>query len=264
MYHTARRRSNMIERTSTSIKKLVKTVQTLLRRGIQFFEPGLTRFEAVKDLGSIDDITGDFCGSSTHMDRQLRKLGRLTIYEMCRYVDHVHVLLEKCYGAVRGWNEKELREFSQWRSIDLNNMDSGRKLNDAYTRLSDLIDDQLELLEFLKAEFIGMTDVRDSETKLMDLFEHLTQARFAVSLVQGGNGLKRDEARQQVKIQALREVIQREVDAHRSSNVILIEHLEGIVSLKSAEKALEFSKEVQARKEKLEGYMTTEERLSQA
>lgn len=113
MYHTARRRSIMIESTSTGIEKLVKTAKTLIRHGIQFLEAGLTRFEAVKDPGSIDDITGNFCGSSTHIDRQLRKLGRLTIYKMCRYVDHVQVSLEKCYGAIRGWNEKELEEFSK-------------------------------------------------------------------------------------------------------------------------------------------------------
>ena len=264
MYDTAHRHSIMIERTAASIEMLVGTAQKMLRHGIRSLEPGLTRFEAVNDPGSMDDIAGNFCGSLTHVRGQLRKLGRLTIYKMCRYVDHVHVSLEKCYGAIRRWKEKERVEFRQWRSIDLNNMDSARKLNDAYTRLSDLIDDQLELLKFLKAEFIGMTDFRDSETKLMDLFEHLTQAQLAVSIVQKENGLEQAEARQQVANQILREVIQRGVDSHRSSNVALIEHLESVVGLKSAEKLLEFSMEIQERKEKLEGSMTTEERQYKA
>ena len=264
MHNTAHRHFRMIETTATSIEQLAWTVNKMLYHGIQFLQPALTRFEAVNDPGSMDNIAGNFCGTLTHVEDQLQKLGRLSIYKMCRYVDCVHVSLERCYGAVQAWNAKEPREFGQWQSIDLNGMDSARKLNRAYNRLSDLINNQLELLKLIKAEFTGMTDVRDSDTELVDLFERLTQAQFAVSLVQKEDGLTRDEAIERVKIQALREVIQRRVDAHRSSNVILIEHLESIMSLDLAEIVLEFSHYVQAQKEELESYMTTKQRSSEA
>ena len=103
----ATRRSDVIEATSAALEKLVKTGQKLLRHGVDSLAPNITRLEDVEDPGSLDDIAGDLYGSSRHMDGQLRKLGRSTVYKMCRYLYDIQIPLEKSYVAIRGWNEKE-------------------------------------------------------------------------------------------------------------------------------------------------------------
>ncbi len=64
----------MIELISTSVQELVKTEQKILRHGVECLEPGVVRLEVIEDPGSIDDIAGDFGGSSTHIVGHLSAL----------------------------------------------------------------------------------------------------------------------------------------------------------------------------------------------
>ena len=128
------------------------------------------------------------------MDKKIRQLGRSTIYKLCRYVNRVQVPLERCYVAIREWTEKELEEYGGWRSSYRESQSLGRKLNDPYTRLSDLIEDQLKLLVSLKHEFVIVTDTKEADTELMDLFEHLLITQLTVQEIHKEHQLDQDEA----------------------------------------------------------------------
>ena len=64
----------MIELISTAVQELVKTEQKILRHEVESLEPGVVRLEVVEGPRSIDDIAGEFGGSSTHIVGQLSAL----------------------------------------------------------------------------------------------------------------------------------------------------------------------------------------------
>ena len=123
MHKVATRRDSAIELTSTAVKGFIKTRARLLRYGVDCLTPGVTQLDAVEDPGSIDEIVGDFCGSSIHIDERIRRLGRSTIYQICRHLSDIQVHLEKCHQAICNWKETERKTYCKWRSIDLNDLD---------------------------------------------------------------------------------------------------------------------------------------------
>ena len=262
IHEIATRRSDVIETTSTAVVKLVNTGQTLLRHGLESFAPGTTRVEALKDPGSIDDIAGDFLGSSTHIAGQLNKLGRSTVYKICRYLNDIQVPLEKCHEAIREWNERERETYSEWRSINLDSLDP--TLCQPHLCLQGLVDDQLKLLVLLKVEFTGMTGATEGHKDLMDLFGRCAGAQSAVQRVVAQEQLEEDEARIEAETSALTEAIHRGVSLHRSTNVPLVRHLESIVGLKLCGIVLEFGRKIEGLKQKIENAIEVEGRLSQS
>ena len=64
--------------------------------------------------------------------------------------------------------------------------------------------------------------------------------------------LERDDATMEVGENALRESIHLRMNAHRSTNIPLVEQVESIAALKMCETLIDFRREIQAGKEKIE------------
>lgn len=258
MHQIAIQRSNVIELTSTALQKFVKTVQKLLRHGVGYLAPGITRLEVVKDPGSIDDITGVYCWSLTQMDEQTRTFGRSIIYKMCQYLDNIYIHLEKSYEAIRKWNENEQEEYNEWRSIDVDSLDSRHKLIDAHYLLLNIVDDQLKLLVSLKSEFTSMTN---ADMKLMDLFAQCAGSQLAVQLM-AQKQLERDDATMEVGKSLLLEAMHPELNFHRSTHIAFIKHFASVAALGSCEVLMDFRSEIQEEKGKIENVVGVEQRRS--
>ena len=231
---------------------LVKTEQTLLRHGIESLEPGVVRLEVVEDPGSIDDIAGDFCGSSTHIIEQLRKLGRSTVYKMCRYLYEIQIPLEKSYVAIRRWNEKEKQNYKEWQSIGPGNLNSSQDLANAYRCLNNLARDQLKLLLSLKSEFANATNANEVDGRLTHLLAYHDGAQLTVKKLMAKRQLERDDATMEAGEHALRSSIHPGVNAHRSTNVPLVEQVESIVALKMCETLVEFRTKILRERDRIE------------
>ena len=262
MHELAVQRSDMIELISTAVQELVKTEQNLLRHGVESLEPGVTRLEVVEDPGSIEDIAGAFSGSSTHIVGQLRKLGRSTVYKMCRYLYDIQVPLEKSYAAIRRWNEKEKEDYDSWRSINPANLSSTRELAEAACCLSELVRDQLKLLNSLKDEFANAMNVDKVEGQLMHLLGYCMNAQLAVQQLMTQKQLGRDEATVEAGENALRESIHPRMNVHRSTNIALIEHVESIAAIKICQILIDFRVEMNKAREKIATAIEVEESKS--
>ena len=230
MHEPAVRRSDVLELISTAVQELVKTEQKLLRQGVESLEPGVTRLEVVEDPGSIDDIAGDFVGSSTHIAGQVRRLGRSAVYKMCRYLHDTRIPLQKSYVALHRWNEKEKEVYHEWRSINSDSLDTTDELSEAHHCLGGLVRDQRKLLMSLRNEFTNAMDADKDDGKLMHLLAYCTEAQLTVSQLMAQKQLERDDATVEAGENALRESIHPGVSAHRSTNIMLVEHLESIAS----------------------------------
>ena len=266
MYEMATRRSNVIEATSAAVEELVKTEQRLLRHGVDSLAPGVTRLEDVEDPGSIDDIAGNFCGSLTHMDGQLRKLGRSTIYKICRYLDDIKLPLEKSYEAIHEWEEKEQERYNAWRTINLESLESKDKLHqlgEAHIGLYNLVRGQLELLMSLKNEFTSVTDAKEGHRQLMSLLARRDDAQNAIQQVMAQKQLDKDEAKVEAGEIALMEAIHPRVNFHRSTIIPLVEKYESIAGLEACELLIDFKLKIQREKEKIENAIGVEKRLSE-
>ena len=252
MQEMAVRRADLIELISTDVQELVKTEQNLLRHGVESLEPGVTRLEVVEDPGSIADIAGDFSGSSTHIVGQLQKLGRSTVYKMCRFLNDIQIPLERSCVAIRGWNEKEKEKYNEWRSIDPGSLNSTRDLAEAHRCLSNLVRDQLKLLRSLEDDFTNAMDADKVDENLMQLLVHCIGAQLAVQELMAQKQLERDEALLEAGEDALRQSIHPRMNAHRSTNIPLVEHIESIASLKMCEILVDFRTKIRREKERIE------------
>ena len=263
MHEMAVRRSDVIKLISTAVEELVKTEQHLLRHGLESLEPGIVRLEVVEDPGSVGDIAGNLCGSLTHIVGQLQRLGRSTVYKMCRYLYDVQFPLEKSYVAIRRWNEKEKEKYDEWRSVDPSSLNTTHKLAEAHRCLSNLVRDQLELLISLKNEFTSVTDATEGHRQLINLLARSDDAQNAVQEVMAQKQLDKDEARVEAGETALMEAIHPRVNFHRSTIIPLVEKAESIAGLEACELLIDFRMKIQREKEKTENAIGVEKRLSE-
>ena len=215
----ALRRSDAIELISTAVAKLVKTDQHLLRHGLDSLEPDVSRLDVIEDPGSIEEIAGSFLSSPTHMDVRLRKLGRSTIYKICRYLHDVSFPLDKSYVAIRNWNEKETEKYDQWRSINPDSLETTYKLMEAHHCLRNLLRDQFKLLTSLMHEFPNAIDADEVSRKLMQLLVHCVEAQFVVQDLMARKQLNKDDATMEAGENALMGAMHPTVNAYRSANV---------------------------------------------
>ena len=252
MHEVALRRSEAIEVISTAVARLVKTEQHLLRHGLDSLEPGVSRLDIIEDPGSIDEIAGSFLSSQIHMDMQLRRLGRSTVYKICRYLHDVSFPLEKSYVAIRNWNEKETEKYDEWRSINPDSLETTFKLMEAHHCLRSLLRDQLKLLTSLKHEFSNAIDADEVNGKLMELLVHCVEAGLAVQDLMIRKQLNKNDATMEAGENALMRAIHPTVNAHRSANVSLVECVAGTAALKICETLITFRMDMQREKDKIE------------
>ena len=244
MYATTVRRSEMLERIATGVQEIVKTQQTLLGQGIKALQPGVDCLEAVVDHGDIDDIAGIFVGSSKHIVNQVRKLGRSVIYKICHYLHDTRIPLQKSYVALHRWNEKEEEMYSEWRSIDADSLNTPEELSEAHCCLGGLVRDQRKLLMSLRDEFANAIDADNDGGKLLHLLARCAQGNLAVQQLRAQNQLEQENATVEAGENALRDTIHPEVNAHRSTNISLVEYLGSITSFKMCKILIDFRAKV--------------------
>ena len=197
------------------------------------------------------------------MDGQLRKLGRSTIYKICRYLNDIQVPLERCYETIREWNEKEKEEYNEWRSINLESQGSNHKLAEALSHFMDLVRDQLELLISLNNGFTSVTDAKEGHRQLMSLLARRDDAQNAIQQVMAQKQLDKDEARVEAVEIALMEAIHPTVNFRRSTIIPLVEKVESIAGLEACELLIDFKLQIQRVKEKIDNASEVEQRLSE-
>lgn len=239
MYTVAIRRSGSIRTISTAVKAFVKEGSKLLRCGVETPTPGMSQVDALKNPGSIKDIKAEFSGSSKHIDEQIRKLGRTTVYQMCRYLRDIQIPLEKCYEAIVDWEEMELKKYSKWRDTVVDGLNADN-LCEAHNYLEHIVRHQLTLLELLNKGFSIMTESETGKERMEKLFILVTDAQGTVEELMDLKQLEVYQARQEVGENALVRAVGRGLPWHESANVPLIGPDKSMIAFESCKVVMEF------------------------